>query len=1362
MTGSVRKHFRLRNALRVVLTLASCFVYVAAAAGQKNLEVIDLSSTSTGDQASKARAAFAKGDAIVRMIGGSPADINRALGVKVGEFKAFTQRSKNPAAYAGAQSGSPLKVQAVAAYRDGNGIERSVVSFAPDGEVWRKHLDDWIMGEQSKSASALLGDPAPPTEAWTELYSTTMQTGDTGGTEQLTSSVYRLNTTSSSNDFYMVYTIPSTTPAYATFGGICDGIARCDYHTIERDSEIDGNGATLVDHGPTGTVTTETNGFNVGLGVGPTGPNVSAGFSATWSQPSMVTVDQSSNPNASWKESVTFSGNQCVPTVNSIPVVSTGTFLSRQAAIFQVPGGTSALSFPITTKAEFCAYYAPPWDPPKGMSVGTNYDWVTLQANFPLGPPVLQAFPKSLTIPAGGTLPLNVNAYIPNSDHGLEWTITSNLSWLSVPSQGPFSIGQAVPVRVASNAADGSVGTLSINTSPPFGAPSVATGPILVNVTVGIPKALPVAGILLFGGYEAPDAAEFYDLAGKVAVPVAPNLPRPQYSTATLLNTGNILIAGGMTQIQGTEVTETAELFNPALLTFSYTGALTTARAAHTATLLPDGKVLIVGGIDANNNSLASAELYDPATATFSSAGSLQTARSAHYASVISGPGKPTQVLAYGGVTTNPSSPDDGWELWDEAKNAFISSGKMAGPAWAIPQPVPLSDGVLDLVGGYDGSQAIAQEQLLTLDGPSFQVGASLNVPRSNHTLTALPNGAGLLVTGGTATNFVSLASAEVRDTENWNLLSGTATCPSSPGCMVAARSGHTATLLPSGTVLLVGGGSDGTESYDPAANTFTLGPAVRSRVGHTATLVVTTATSLIATPPSSAFGQSVNLAATVTSAVGTPTGSVHFLDGSTEVGSANLVKGQASIDVTTLSIGSHSIKAVYIGDGVSSASESPVVTQVVGGTTTTTSLSLSPNPSQVGSEVTMNASVSGTGGPVTGSVVFSDDGKQIASADLANGSAGAQVNNLSVGQHPITATYSGNGSWLPSTSATVSQIVTAMKVSTTATVSSNNNPSTSGQQVIFRAQVMPASGTGVPTGTVNFLDGSTFLGSGDLVSGTASFATSSLAVGTHAIVASYLGDSNFSPSNSSVLTQTVSSSGGGKVTPTVDLTVNGSSAGATVSVGDTVTFAARIHAEAGYPWPNGSITISDSTNGNIRYGAANIRKDPNSNDGLATITNSGMAAGSYILLATYGGDNEGKYYNGAQSNTVSLAVNPKLGGPPPKPSVAIDATVGARNGLMLLVTLTVTNNGTAPASGITLDQIALRTLAGRGDAVLFAPTIPVTVGNLRPGASTVVTLELQVPTTIRKLALSENGTLQDGGATVHQFSLGQVVFPKK
>ena len=1379
MTGSVKHYVGIRNALGVVLMLASYLVCgAAAAAGQRSLEVIDLNSTSAADEASKARTAFAKGDAIVRMIGASPADFERLVGVRTGEIKAFSDKTQKP----GAASRRQLKIQAVAAYVDGKGILRSLLSFAPDGDGWRKQMDEWVAREQSKAAGILQeGDsPEPPADAWTLLYTTTIQTSDSAGSAQSTNAVYRLNTTSNNpksppNEVYMVYTIPQTTPDFTKQlvqnpASNCDGISYCGWHTVERDFQISNGAAKLVDHGPTGTITESEAGFHVGLDVGPEGPGVSAGFSASWSTPSVTTTDKSNNQTGSWQETFSFgiSANRCVPLLGTLPVVSSGTFLSRQAAIFEVPSGTVSISPAITQQSLFCSYIGGIWEGGQGSS----YDWLTIQQSFPLGAPVLQALPTSLTVPSGGTAPLLVSAYIPGSDLGLPWEITSNQLWLTVPSKGPFTAGQVVPVTVASTTKDGTAGgTLSINTSPGFAAPSVATGPILVNVTVGKPtNSASLAGILLFGGV-APDGktffgAQFYDLVSKAVFPLAPQLPERFFSTATLLNTGNILIAGGTLGYVGASagLTATAELFNPGSLTFSYTGTLTTARAEHTATLLPDGKVLIVGGIDANG-SLASAELYDPSTGKFSSAGSLQTPRFDHYASLISSPDKPAQVVVYGGF--NNTAPVLEWELWDEAQNRFIGNGTMLLSALAIPQPVLFADGVLDLVGGSDGTQFLKQEQLLTLNGPSFQLGDELQVPRAVHTLTALPDGAGLLVTGGftSITDPTPAASAEIRDADGWHLLSGTATCPGNPGCMTAARAGHTATLLPDGTVFLVGGNTVGfeqsgpdTEFYDPTSKTFTSGPPIGARISHTATLVVTTATTLISTPPSSTFGQTVNLAASVTSAVGTPTGSVRFLDGSTELGSAELIQGQASINVATLSNGSHALKAVYAGDTISSPSESAVVTQVVGGSTTSTTLSLLPNPSQFGSVVTMTAIVDGTGGPVTGTVVFSDGGKQIASANLANGSATAQVSDLSIGQHPITATYSGNGNTQGSTSATVKQTVTAVKLGTTTTLSSNNNPSTSGQSVTFQAVVNPVSGTGVPTGTVNFLDGSTVVGTADLVSGTASFTSSILSKGTHQMVGEYLGDSNFSGSTSNVLPQAVSSPSGGKVTPTVDLTVNGNT-NATVSAGDTVTFVARIHAAPNYPWPTGSVTISDSTNANNRYGSANLTKDPNSNDGLATIATSGIGAGSYTLVATYGGDNEGKYYNGAQSNSVSLTVKPRLGGPHPEPRLAISATAGERNGQLLLVSLTVSNNGTAPASGITLNQIVLRTLAGMGEAVPFAPTLPVTVGELPPGASTVVVLELQVPTTIRELALIENGTFQDGHLTVDQFRRRQVVW---
>jgi hypothetical protein len=87
-----------------------------------------------------------------------------------------------------------------------------------------------------------------------------------------------------------------------------------------------------------------------------------------------------------------------------------------------------------------------------------------------------------------------------------------------------------------------------------------------------------------------------------------------------------------------------------------------------------------------------------------------------------------------------------------------------------------------------------------------------------------------------------------------------------------------------------------------------------------------------------------------------------------------------------------------------------------------------------------------------------------------------------------LTATYNTNGSWETSTSATIVQIVNGAQVNTTTILNSSDNPSTSGQSVTFQALVKPVSGTGVATGTVKFRDGGTLLGSGNLVSGAASF----------------------------------------------------------------------------------------------------------------------------------------------------------------------------------------------------------------------------------------------------------------------------------
>ncbi len=185
--------------------------------------------------------------------------------------------------------------------------------------------------------------------------------------------------------------------------------------------------------------------------------------------------------------------------------------------------------------------------------------------------------------------------------------------------------------------------------------------------------------------------------------------------------------------------------------------------------------------------------------------------------------------------------------------------------------------------------------------------------------------------------------------------------------------------------------------------------------------------------------------------------------------------------------------------------------------TPTTTALTSAPNPSAYGQMVTLTATVHAQDGSLpTGAVTFESNGVQIGSAPLNNqGTAALTYNALPVGNDSLVAMYGGSSSLAPSTSNTVPQVVN--RDLTRTTVTSSPNPSTSGEQVTITASVTPA---GPPTGTVGFtsngiaISGCTSI---TLSSGQAACVTSSLAVGTDAIVATYSGDGNYGSSNGSM-----------------------------------------------------------------------------------------------------------------------------------------------------------------------------------------------------------------------------------------------------
>src|SRR6266705_1402414 len=246
-------------------------------------------------------------------------------------------------------------------------------------------------------------------------------------------------------------------------------------------------------------------------------------------------------------------------------------------------------------------------------------------------------------------------------------------------------------------------------------------------------------------------------------------------------------------------------------------------------------------------------------------------------------------------------------------------------------------------------------------------------------------------------------------------------------------------------TSTLTTGNHSLTTVYSGSANfNASTSPAVNQVVNSQTT------TSLTAPPNPSVFGQAVTLTAVVSPVgpgTGVPTGTVTFRDGATVLGTVTLVNGSASFVTSTLAVGSHSLTAAYSGGGNFLASTSAVVAHTVNPGNTSTSLTSTPNPSNLGQPVTLSATVSAVApavGVPTGTVTFRDGATALATVTLVNGSASISISTLAVGTHPLTAAYGGNATFAASTSAVVNQVVNAAAAAaTTTTLTSTPNPST-------------------------------------------------------------------------------------------------------------------------------------------------------------------------------------------------------------------------------------------------------------------------------------------------------------------------------
>ena len=184
------------------------------------------------------------------------------------------------------------------------------------------------------------------------------------------------------------------------------------------------------------------------------------------------------------------------------------------------------------------------------------------------------------------------------------------------------------------------------------------------------------------------------------------------------------------------------------------------------------------------------------------------------------------------------------------------------------------------------------------------------------------------------------------------------------------------------------------------------------------------TTTVLGSAPNPSDHGQTVVISATVTSRVGGVSGRVWFWDSLRILGSAELEEGVAEYEYSALKVGQHKVWAIYTGDTTHNGSVSKTVVQRVVGNTAT-ALSSGPNPSRFTQSVTLTATVTSSEGghTLTGNVTFKEGGEALAMVELVNGRAEYATDKFSVGEHMLTAEYSGDEDDHGSVSQAVKQI---------------------------------------------------------------------------------------------------------------------------------------------------------------------------------------------------------------------------------------------------------------------------------------------------------------------------------------------------
>ncbi len=324
--------------------------------------------------------------------------------------------------------------------------------------------------------------------------------------------------------------------------------------------------------------------------------------------------------------------------------------------------------------------------------------------------------------------------------------------------------------------------------------------------------------------------------AANTWVPTAAAMPvAAAHQTATLLRDGKVLIVGG--------TSATALLYNPATRTFAPTASMPAARPGATATLLPDGDVLVAGGCCHGDQNLASAELYDPHTGRWAATGSMAHGRAWATATLL----PDGRVLVAGGACNGDDyGCDEGSslvnqrsaELYDPATGRWTTTGSMLDGRDKATATL-LHDGRVLVAGGFgscddDSCTDLAEAELYNAATGKWARTGSLHGAREQQTATLLADGQVLVAGGLNLGGFGS--GGTYADAELYNPATGSWTMTAS---MAAARYDDTATRLRNGWVLVAGGKTASAQIYEPARKVWvTPGAMSTARTGQTATLL--------------------------------------------------------------------------------------------------------------------------------------------------------------------------------------------------------------------------------------------------------------------------------------------------------------------------------------------------------------------------------------------------------------------------------------------------------------------------------------------------------------------------------------------